>query len=124
MLKINVLVSQWGCGDTEPPLILPGGEHVLEDPPSAVVEAVAAAAAAGVLEVVEAAKKFERPLAHAVEADEVSLAFKEKCLAIRHELLPARDDAIAAGTPVDEAVAAHEDAVDAAIAKRLGKEKK
>jgi hypothetical protein len=97
-MKVRVTHSQWAYGDVEPPLILKGGEHELENVTPALATAIAAAAAAGGgIEILETPKQLQKHVARAVEPDEVSLAFQAKCDAIRAELLPQRDAAIADG---------------------------
>lgn len=81
---IRVSVSQWACSDLEPPLILPEGQHELDLDETGVC-AVAAAAAAGALEVLEQDARARKLGDAAVEADAVSLKRAPKLVAAMDE---------------------------------------
>lgn len=120
-VTVEVTISQWAWSDVDPPLVLTGGEHLLDDPSPALLCALAAAEAADAgVRVVSADRAHLAVLRAAVEVDKVSLAFKAKCLKVRHQLLAKRDAAISAGIAVEEAIERHEHEVDVAIRRLFG----
>jgi hypothetical protein len=75
-LTVDVKHSRWAGPDVE----LAGGVHEI-DVSAAVVRAIAAGAAAGVLEIVDADAKASKVIAGAVEPDEVSLVRQAEAVA-------------------------------------------
>lgn len=146
-LTVEITHSKWAWSDPKKPVVLGGGEHVLENPVEGLVRALGAAAAAGQgVRILDGSPALLKLAAGAVESDDDSLAFQAKTDAIRAELLPQRDERVeqaelelldardaasddeaahaaaleAFNAAVDAAVAWHEQAADALIQERLG----